>query len=75
MYIQLFYNHYLPVRWTSSKQVIDISQTFLSDKYLRDNEPRMVITLYEFFLHLEIPGIDKPLLRLVPVREEYAYLP
>lgn len=55
--------------------MVDVSQPFLRDKNFCDNKTRMAVTLNEFFLHLKIPGIDKPLLRLVPVREEYAYLP
>ena len=54
--------------------MVDVSQSFLRNKNLRDNKTRMAVALDEFFLHLEIPGIDKPLLRLVPVREEHADL-
>ena len=72
--IWLYYPSQLPVRRFPAKQVVQISQSLLGDKNLSDDKARVVGALDELLFHLEVAGIDEPLLGLVAVGEEYSCL-
>lgn len=60
----------LTITGVTAQKMVYISQSLLGNEDLRHDKSRMIAPLYKFLGHLEIPGINKPLLGLVTVGEE-----